>query len=100
MLNSDDPANRKKRNRYNIIIAVLAGQVGCLTLLIVIAALLGGMALDAHLGTKPWLTLGLIIISIPVSIILMVIIAKKTVSKIKTSKSDAAAEEDSIGKNS
>ena len=83
-----------------MLIAALAGQVGCLTLVIVIAAVLGGMALDARLGTKPWFTLGLLLASIPVSLVLMFFIARKTVSKIKMSNPDVSKEEEGIGKDS
>ncbi len=100
MSKTELPENQKKTNTYNLLIAALAGQVGCLTLVIVIAAVLGGMALDARLGTKHWFTLGLLLASIPVSLVLMFFIARKTVSKIKTSKSDASKEEESIGKDS
>lgn len=94
------PENSKKTKSYNMLIAALAGQVGCLTLVIVIAAVLGGMALDARLGTKPWFTLGLLLASIPVSLVLMFFIARKTISKIKTNKPDASKEEEGIGKDS
>lgn len=100
MSKSELPENPKKTNRYNMLIAALAGQVGCLTLVIVIAAVLGGMALDARLGTKPWFTLGLLLASIPVSLVLMFLIARKTVSKIKMSNPDASKEEEGIGKDS
>lgn len=100
MSKSELPENPKKTNTYNMLIAALAGQVGCLTLVIVIAAVLGGMALDARLGTKPWFTLGLLLASIPVSLVLMFFIARKTISKIKTNKPDASKEEEGIGKDS
>ncbi len=100
MLKPEAPKDNQKRNTYNLLIAALAGQVGCLTLVIVIAAVLGGIALDAHLGTKPWFTIGLLVASIPVSLVLMFFIARKTISKIKTSKSDASKEEAGIGKDS
>lgn len=90
----------KHRNTHNLVIAAMAGQVGCLTLLIIIAAVLGGRALDARLGTEPWFTIGLIVASVPLSLLVMLFIARKTVSKIKTEQSLKSNEEEEIGKNS
>lgn len=84
-----------------MLLAAAAGQVGCLTLVIVIAAVLGGIALDAKYGTKPWFTIGLLLVSIPVSLVLMFIIVRKTVSKMKISEKEKSDhEEGSIGKDS
>lgn len=97
----EEPKTPKSKNTLNLLLAAAAGQVGCLTLVIVIAAVLGGMALDARFGTKPWFTLGLLVVSIPVSLVLMFFIVRKTASKMKISgKEGADHEEDSIGKNS
>ncbi len=88
------------QDKKNMLLAALLGQIGVLTLAIVLAAAFGGLALDAKLGTKPWFTIGLLVVSIPVSILLMVWIARKTVTKIKAADSESAAKEDVIGKNS
>jgi len=90
----------KKQNKYNLIIAVLVGQVGLLTMAIILAAVFGGLALDSLFGTRPWLTIGLLVISIPVSILLMIAISRKTVKKIRTSAMQKPDEEDVIGKDS
>ncbi len=95
-----DPEKNKKATANTLLIAIMAGQVGCLTLVIILAAVLGGRALDANLGTAPWFTIGLVLASIPVSLVLMVLVARKTVSKIKTEQSLKSHEEDEIGKNS
>ncbi len=93
--------NLNKQNTLNLVIAAVLGQVGCLTLLIIIAALLGGMALDARMGTKPWFTIGLVVASIPISLVLMFFIARKAISKIKTEGPNPSKnEEDSFGKDS
>ena len=64
-------------------LAVLAGQVGCLTLLIVLIALFAGLWLDARFDTKPMYTLVLILASIPISVGVMLIVARAAISKIK-----------------
>jgi F0F1-type ATP synthase assembly protein I len=92
--------NRKKQNTINLLIAAVAGQVGCLTLLIIIGAVLGGLALDARFSTKPWFTVGLLLASIPVSLVLMFFIVRTAVSKIKAGKPLENPNEESIGKDS
>ena len=97
------PGDNKKTGRhttYNMMIAALAGQVGCLTLVIVLGAVLGGLALDARLGTRPWFTIGLVVASVPVSLVLMIFIARKTVAKIKDRNAGNSNQEAGIGKDS
>jgi F0F1-type ATP synthase assembly protein I len=50
----------------------LAGNAGCLTVILIIGAILIGRWLDGLLGTRPWLMLGLILVSIPLSLYVMV----------------------------
>lgn len=96
-----DQLPEKKQNRFNLLVAAVTGQVGCLTLVIILAAVLGGRALDDHLNTKPWFTLGLLIASIPLSLVLMFFVVRKTVSKLKLEKpQEKRSEEDGIGKDS
>jgi F0F1-type ATP synthase assembly protein I len=92
-----DPSN-KNGNTRSLVIAALVGQVGVLTLVIVLAAVFGGLALDAKFDSKPWFTIGLLVASIPVSILSMIYLVKKVVAKIKPQAT--AGKEDAIGKNS
>jgi len=92
---------QQKQNRFNLLLAAVTGQVGCLTLVIIIGAVLGGMALDARLDTKPWFTIGLLVASIPLSLVIMFFVVRKAVSKLKTgNQQEKVSEEDEIGKNS
>ncbi len=43
-------------------------QAGCLGTGLVIGAMVLGLWLDGQLGTRPWLTLGLLFLSMPVSV--------------------------------
>jgi len=43
-------------------------QAGCLGAGLVIGALVLGLWLDGQLGTRPWLTLGLLLLSMPASV--------------------------------
>jgi len=97
----DKPSSPKNKNSRNMLLAVMAGQVGFITLALVIGAVVGGLALDNLLGTKPWFTIGLLIASVPVSIFVMVLIARKTVAKINTDETkNLDRKEDKIGKDS
>lgn len=62
------------RGRYlkNMSYAASAGASGCGTVIIIVGSLLLGLWLDNLLGTRPALTLALILLSIPVSLVLMV----------------------------
>jgi len=93
--------SEKQSNTRNLVIAALVGQVGILTLIIALAAVFGGMALDARFNTKHTFTIGLLVASIPVSIFAMVFLVRKAVSRIKTGKpKENPGKEDGIGKNS
>jgi hypothetical protein len=91
----------KKQRVFNLALAALTGQVGCVTLIIVIAAILGGIWLDGRFNTKPAFTLILTVASIPVSLVIMFVLAQGAVKKIKTTGSGKMMiekEEDSVGK--
>jgi len=91
----------KKQRVFNLALAALTGQVGCVTLVIVIAAVLAGIWLDSRFNTKPVLTLILTIASIPVSLVIMLVLAQGAVKKIKMAGSGNKIidkEENSVGK--
>ncbi len=83
MSQTRDPKRDRRQYWLNLTLAGVAGQVGCLTLLIVLAAVLGGLWLDAHFQTKPVFTIILLIVSIPVSLAAMFVIVRIATSKIK-----------------
>lgn len=73
------PPSRAK----NVTYAVVAGQSGCLSVAIIIGALLLGMALDAAAGTKGPFIIGLLLASVPLSLFLLVRIALGAVQSIQ-----------------
>lgn len=77
-----DP-KRNKQYWLNLTLAGIAGQVGCLTLVIVLGAVLGGLWLDASFHTRPLFTIVLLIASIPVSLAAMFFVVRLATSKIK-----------------
>lgn len=80
------PENQgKDRFQYamNLTLASIAGQVGCLTLIIIFVALFAGLWLDRYLDTKPLFTIVLLIGSVPVTLFLMFRVVKAATSRIK-----------------
>lgn len=86
--------NDQKQKIFNLAMTALVGQVGCLTVVIILIALLGGMYLDSRLDSKPWFTLGFLIGSIPVSLGVMLFVSRAAIKKIKNR---AAQEEQEFG---
>ncbi|MCL4561644.1 MAG: AtpZ/AtpI family protein [Chloroflexi bacterium] len=74
----------RKQKIVNLSMAVIAGQVGCLTLVIVLVAVLGGLWLDSRLGTRPTFTLIFVLASIPISLLSMLFYTRATIKRIKT----------------
>jgi len=76
----------------NTILGVMA-QVGVATLVVILLSVFGGMWLDKRLGTEPMFTIGLVLAGIPITIVVMYKIARKTVSSITKSKSESKTTE-------
>jgi F0F1-type ATP synthase assembly protein I len=97
-----EPTRRQKL--LNLTLAGVAAQVGCITLIIVLAAVFGGIWLDGHFDTRPWFTIGLLVISVPISLLAMFVIVRAAVSKIKTGsqkmQTASSKEETGFGNNS
>ncbi len=62
----------------------VGGEVGCLTLLMVIGSVFAGIWFDRILETRPLFTIGLVLLSAPISLILTYWIAMRAVRDIKT----------------
>jgi hypothetical protein len=79
------PESQESRKQYwlNLTLAGVAGQVGCVTLIIILAAVLGGLWLDNRFQTRPIFTAVLLLASIPVSLAAMLYIVRLFTSKIK-----------------
>lgn len=65
------PSSQSKQYAKNLVIAAVVSQVGCLTIVVVVGALLMGLWVDAQLGTRPWGTVVMLLLSVPVTLILM-----------------------------
>ncbi len=73
------------RSQYtqNLALASTVSQVGCVTVVIVIGALLLGVWLDNLLDTKPILTIVCILASIPISLFSVVRVALSVTRRIQ-----------------
>jgi F0F1-type ATP synthase assembly protein I len=76
------PAQDSQR-ALNLALASAAGLGGCLVVIVVIGALIGGLWLDSVLKTRPLFTLVLVIGSMPVGIFVMYRVAMSAVARIK-----------------
>lgn len=65
------------------LLIVMIGQVGCLTLVIILVSVLLGLWLDGMFGTKPVITLALLFAGIPVSVLVMLGVARRTLARLK-----------------
>jgi len=77
-------SDNNKRNVINTLLIVVVGQVGCLTLVVILLSVVGGLWLDNVFGTKPIFTLILLFAGIPLSVILMLYVARRTLARLKT----------------
>ena len=76
-------------------VLTVGGEVGCLTLIIVLVSVFGGIWLDKILGTKPLFTIGLVLLSAPLSLVLTFWIATRAV---RDTKSPSESDTDNQGK--
>jgi len=76
-------SGQKGRSILNTLLVVMIGQVGCLTLIIILASVFGGLWLDQTFGTKPVFTLALLFAGVPVSVFVMLTLARRTLARLK-----------------
>ena len=76
-------SNDNRQNMVSTLLIVVIGQVGCLTLAVILASVLGGLWLDSMFGTKPVFTLVLLFAGIPLSVILMLYVSRKALARLK-----------------
>ena len=67
--------------------------VAVITFVVIFLALFAGLWLDGLLHTRPAFTIGLVIISIPVTIVLMLRLVKVATSRIKPNQTNSTEEE-------
>ena len=79
-----DQTNKPKSKPYasllNTQVYTVTFQVGCLTLFIVLAALVGGLWIDNQFNTKPLFTLILMVASVPVTMVILIRLVQRSVT--------------------
>ncbi len=76
-------SDESRRNLVSTLLIVVIGQVGCLTLAVILASVFGGLWLDNIFGTKPVFTLVLLFAGIPLSVFLMLYVSRKSLARLK-----------------
>jgi uncharacterized membrane protein len=76
-------SDENRQNMVSTLLIVVIGQVGCLTLAVILASVFGGLWLDNTFGTKPVFTLVLLFAGIPLSVILMLYVSRKALARLK-----------------
>jgi hypothetical protein len=80
------PANNEHKPLQSVSasmpVIALGGQIGCVTLVVVLAAAFGGIWLDNLLGTKPLLTIILVLGAAPLSLFLTYLMAMRAINKV------------------
>jgi len=84
----EQQSNKRSQVAFNLTLAAVAGQVGCLTLIIVLAALFGGLWLDNRYNSRPLFTIILMIGSIPVTLIAMFLVVRAATSRLTSAKNE------------
>lgn len=88
---SNQPSEPPKKSPLgpNLALYTVGGQIGCVTLIIVFAALFAGIGLDKLFGTKPVLTLILTLGSAPLSLFITYRLAMRAVKNVNQNKPSA-----------
>ena len=76
-------SDNNRQNMVSTLLIVVIGQVGCLTLAVILASVFGGLWLDNTFGTKPVFTLVLLFAGIPLSVFLMLYVSRKSLARLK-----------------
>ena len=77
----------------NLTLAAVVGQVGCLTVFVILAALVAGLWLDGLFGTRPIFIVGLLLASVPVTLILMFWVVRQATARMQSDSSSKATQQ-------
>jgi len=82
---TDEEHERNNAQRaFNLTLAVVASQAGCLTVVIIVVALIAGLWLDSRFDTKPTFTIILLVGSVPFTLAAMFWVVRNATSRMKT----------------
>ncbi len=80
--------DQKRSEGLRTLLIVLIGQVGCITLGVIIISVVLGLWLDTIFHTRPIITLVLLFAGVPVSVILMLFLARRTLAKMEARRTE------------
>ena len=83
MKDPKDQAKDREQYAYNLTMAAVASQVGCLTLVIIFGALIAGLWLDRSFATKPLFTILFMVASMPVTLYVMFRVVQSATKRIR-----------------
>ena len=82
MSQTGEPSDKKSALRsLNLTLAAVTGQVGCLTVVIILVSFLAGRWLDNHFGSDALFTVILMVASVPVTIVAMFWVVKSVTAR-------------------
>ena len=89
----DQPDKKTALRSLNLTLAAVTGQVGCLTVIIILAAFFAGRWLDRQFESEALFTVILMVASVPVTLVVMFWVVKAVTSRFakpsgKNSKED------------
>lgn len=94
MKTDDIPPKNNRQYAINLTLAGVAGLSGFITLIIVLLAMFTGIWLDNKLDTNHNFTIGLILGSVPITLIVMFYFVRSATSRIKPSTINKPLEEE------
>jgi F0F1-type ATP synthase assembly protein I len=75
-------SQKRPSRARNLALAAVAAQAGCATIIIIILALLIGLWLDAQFGVRGLFTIGVLVLSVPLTLFIMLRIALGAAKRI------------------
>jgi F0F1-type ATP synthase assembly protein I len=84
----------KRQDEFRTAVTMTVLWVAGLTLVTIFIALLAGLWLDKILNSKPWFTISLILISIPVTLYLTVRVVRSATARIELDKRKEVIQEE------
>lgn len=77
----ESPEKKAALSKFNLTLAVVSGQVGCLTIIIILVAFLAGRWLDNQFGSDALFTVVLMVASVPVTLFVMFWVVKSVTAR-------------------
>jgi F0F1-type ATP synthase assembly protein I len=97
----DQEQVKKPQTPFRNTLAIVVAEVGCLTFVILLAAVFGGIWLDRTFNTRPIFTVGLTILSALVTFVVILWVVRTATSRLEsasTLKANHSEEEANSGK--